>query len=622
MMPCASLRRYASWIFILIISVVVIRLFTWQRKSIILPDDSLFSHSQSDPWQDPGAESRDLALQDLQAQSLKARLQRLNLRQRQSVFRSFDLTWTDESQDKLKKSPKKMMAGDPFQKLVHLDLKGAAPRMEYMQQLLPYIKQLGATGILVEYEDMFPYGGDLSPLRAPHAYSKEDIQMLMTMAKDCSLTVIPLVQTFGHFEFVLKHEQFDALREVPQQPFAVCPRNPKSVPLVEDLLNQVMQLHPDISHIHIGADEVWNLGLCSNCQAWMSTWMKSANSTLPPNAPTSSSTLTQDAKDALFLDHVITVTSYLKEKYPKVKAIMWDDMFRDTRLEVLTQSQIGKFVQPMVWKYTPILDFPADMWDRYAQAFDTVWVASAFKGATGPNQYVTEIAYHIENHLAWLSVVEKEAPKFKNGFHGIALTGWQRYDHFAVVCETLPVGTPSLALCLQTIHQGEFTPDILSKTSQQMGFSGDIPIRAFPRPIVLPPNSQLSFPGKEVYELFNSLANMDSQFNPYVHGDMLATWFNPFHVKKNFTNPWRIQQFSLIINELLQNYMISRQQLNTNLQKIFFPDTVEEILGTLFDPKIHKLEKLLAEAERQVLVGGRPSSNGQSAGDNSRTNMS
>jgi hypothetical protein len=59
-------------------------------------------------------------------------------------------------------------------------------------------------------------------------------------------------------------------------------------------------------------------GLCSNCQAWMSTWMKSANSTLPPNAPTSSSTLTQDAKDALFLDHVITVTSYLKEKYPKV----------------------------------------------------------------------------------------------------------------------------------------------------------------------------------------------------------------------------------------------------------------------------------------------------------------
>ena len=47
-------------------------------------------------------------------------------------------------------------------------------------------------------------------------------------------------------------------------------------------------------------------------------------------------------------------------------------------------------------------------------------------GATGPNQYVTDIAYHIENHVSWLAVVEKEAKKFKNGVRGIAITGWQR----------------------------------------------------------------------------------------------------------------------------------------------------------------------------------------------------
>ena len=49
-------------------------------------------------------------------------------------------------------------------------------------------------------------------------------------------------------------------REVEGQPFALCPRNPKSLPFVEELVDQVLQLHPDIKHIHIGADEVWNIG--------------------------------------------------------------------------------------------------------------------------------------------------------------------------------------------------------------------------------------------------------------------------------------------------------------------------------------------------------------------------
>ena len=44
------------------------------------------------------------------------------------------------------------------------------------------------------------------------------------------------------------------------QPFALCPRNPKSLPFVKELVEQVLRLHPDIQHLHIGADEVWNIG--------------------------------------------------------------------------------------------------------------------------------------------------------------------------------------------------------------------------------------------------------------------------------------------------------------------------------------------------------------------------
>lgn len=45
-------------------------------------------------------------------------------------------------------------------RIFHLDLKGAAPKMEYLLKLVPFIKQIGATGVMIEYEDMFPFAGD------------------------------------------------------------------------------------------------------------------------------------------------------------------------------------------------------------------------------------------------------------------------------------------------------------------------------------------------------------------------------------------------------------------------------------------------------------------------------
>ena len=42
-------------------------------------------------------------------------------------------------------------------RLVHIDMKGGPPRPQYLVQLLPLLKQWGATGLLVEWEDMFPW---------------------------------------------------------------------------------------------------------------------------------------------------------------------------------------------------------------------------------------------------------------------------------------------------------------------------------------------------------------------------------------------------------------------------------------------------------------------------------
>jgi len=80
---------------------------------------------------------------------------------------------------------------------VHLDLKGAAPKISYFEQLFPLLKKWGATGICIEYEDMFPFDGIVSSIKHKQAYTKDDIEKINKLAKDNHLDVMPLLQTYG-----------------------------------------------------------------------------------------------------------------------------------------------------------------------------------------------------------------------------------------------------------------------------------------------------------------------------------------------------------------------------------------------------------------------------------------
>ena len=67
---------------------------------------------------------------------------------------------------------------------------------------------------IIEWEDSFPYDGEIETIAAEDCYSKEDVKQILALAKKNDLFVIPLIQTFGHMEFVLKGSKFKHLREV------------------------------------------------------------------------------------------------------------------------------------------------------------------------------------------------------------------------------------------------------------------------------------------------------------------------------------------------------------------------------------------------------------------------
>ena len=153
----------------------------------------------------------------------------------------------------------------PARRVVHIDLKGAPPRLQYLISTLPLLVKAGATDLLLEYEDMFPFHAHLQNVSSKSAYSRGELSTLLHAAKNNNLGVIPLVQTFGHLEWLLKLERFKHLREDPQYPESVCPSREETIKLVRTMLMQIMEMHPDSSHIHIGCDEVFHIGECSQC---------------------------------------------------------------------------------------------------------------------------------------------------------------------------------------------------------------------------------------------------------------------------------------------------------------------------------------------------------------------
>ncbi|XP_054448883.1 hexosaminidase D [Pteronotus mesoamericanus] len=464
-----------------------------------------------------------------------------------------------------------MSGASPFKmRFVHLDLKGAPPKVSYLSEIFPLFHALGANGLLIEYEDTFPYEGPLKLLRAPHAYSPSEVKEILHLAAQNELEVIPLVQTFGHMEFVLKHEAFAHLREVALFPNTLNPHEAEALALVAAMVDQVMELHAGARWLHIGCDEVYYLGEGEASRRWLQQ--------------------EENSKAKLCLSHMRAVASHVRARHPAATPLVWDDMLRDIPEAQLSASGLPQLVEPVLWDYGADLDVggKALLMEKYRECgFTRLWAASAFKGATGPNQALPPIEHHVRNNVQWLQVA---ACGPADMLRGVVLTGWQRYDHFSVLCELLPVGVPSLAACLQCLLHGGFAEDVRTRVETLLGIP-NLEMTGFTS------EGAGAFPGSDILALVTQVGlHLCSSVDEVLQRDRYVTgWFSPYHRRRKLIHPVMIQHIRPRVLSLLARWSAQAQELETALHRVFHEDAVAEWLEENVQPSLGRLQALLQD---------------------------
>ncbi|KAK0412225.1 hypothetical protein QR680_006098 [Steinernema hermaphroditum] len=290
---------------------------------------------------------------------------------------------------------------------------------------------MNATGVLMEYEDMFPYSGELAVLARNNSYTVEEIHEICQLAKQNKLDLIPLVPTFGNVEFILKHKKFSFLKEKKDQS-TICPSNGESAKLIKKMLRQIYRTHSKVSKltsIHIGMNDPAHYAEDKRCKTRVVYELNGD-------------------RNALKLDHLTKIASYVKQKLKVKRVLVWHDILVGIDAKTLNDSDAGSLISPVLWHYDwnsgDDAAFPSGTFAKFAEIFDNILFAGAFKGSRGEGQNMNDIYNYLHNVFGHIHNCGKHNDVLNGTLSGMILTGRSRYKHASGLCELLPENLPTL----------------------------------------------------------------------------------------------------------------------------------------------------------------------------------
>jgi hexosaminidase len=282
----------------------------------------------------------------------------------------------------------------------HLDLRVQVMTMEALKAFALKLSGYGINALIMEWEGTYPFEKHpLIPNR--YAYTRAEIVSFINYCNKLGIDVIPLQQSFGHVEYILRNDRYKDLREDQKDFSQVCPLQTKQdSALFTDLYTELASTHTS-KYIHIGGDETYLLGHDERCRAMVA----------------------KEGKSKLYIDYIRMLCNIVI-KLGKIP-VLWADIalkYPDA-IKLLPKSTV--FVD---WNY----GWDMNRFGNHQKLLESgyeIWGAPALRSSPD-NYYLTQWEKHFKNIRDFVPAAAKL------GYKGIIMTSWSTSGVYSPVFES------------------------------------------------------------------------------------------------------------------------------------------------------------------------------------------
>jgi len=281
----------------------------------------------------------------------------------------------------------------------HLDLRIQVMPMPALRSFAKKLSGYGINILIMEWEGTYPFEKHpLIPNR--YAYTKTEIVSFIKYCNSLGIDVIPLQQSFGHVEYILRNEKYKELREDQKDYSQVCPLQTKQdSALFTDLYTELVSTHTS-KYIHIGGDETYLLGHDERCKAKVE----------------------KEGKSKLYIDYIRMLCNIVI-KLGK-KPVLWADIALKYP-EAINLLPKGTIL--IDWNYGWDMNNFGEHQKLVESGYE-IWGAPAIR-SNPDNYYLTQWEKHFKNIRDFIPVCRKLK------YSGIVMTSWSTSGVYSAVFE-------------------------------------------------------------------------------------------------------------------------------------------------------------------------------------------